>query len=191
MPRYDVPNAAPEPLRLVQQFVNTSDHEHSRELLATPAGLAEWIAAAGVAPVRRAMSADVGRARELREALRDLLAANGGGVAAPAGSVATLNRAAKRGGLALELDPSGRPAFVASRADVPGALAQIVGVAAAAMLDGSWARLKTCRNCRWAFYDYSRNRSAAWCSMSICGNRVKTRRYRERASIRRVDRGRG
>jgi predicted RNA-binding Zn ribbon-like protein len=51
------------------------------------------------------------------------------------------------------------------------------------MSDGSWSRLKCCRNhdCRWSFYDYSKNRSATWCSMQICGNRTKTRAYRQRA----------
>ena len=32
--------------------------------------------------------------------------------------------------------------------------------------------------CRWAFLDTSKNRSRAWCSMSVCGNRTKTRAYR-------------
>ena len=40
MPRYDVPKAAPEPLRLVQRFVNTVDHEHRREWIGTTAELA-------------------------------------------------------------------------------------------------------------------------------------------------------
>jgi predicted RNA-binding Zn ribbon-like protein len=31
-----------------------------------------------------------------------------------------------------------------------------------------------------SFYDYSPNRSAAWCSMQLCGNRAKTRAYRRR-----------
>jgi predicted RNA-binding Zn ribbon-like protein len=48
------------------------------------------------------------------------------------------------------------------------------------MLDGSWSRLKACRQCGWAFYDYSRNRSGSWCSMQLCGNRTKTRAYRRR-----------
>jgi predicted RNA-binding Zn ribbon-like protein len=48
------------------------------------------------------------------------------------------------------------------------------------MLDGTWERLKACRNCYWSFYDYSPNRSATWCSMQICGNRQKTRAYRRR-----------
>jgi len=110
LPRYDLPNAAPEPLRLVQRFVNTLDHEHGREWIGTPATLAEWLGA-------------------------------------PVGE-----------------DP----------------LDQVVAVALGAMLDGSWPPLKACPNCWWAFYDYSRNRSASWCSMQLCGNRLKTRAYRRR-----------
>ncbi|HKC76276.1 MAG TPA: CGNR zinc finger domain-containing protein [Chloroflexota bacterium] len=43
-------------------------------------------------------------------------------------------------------------------------------------------RLKICRNetCRWAFYDYSKNRSGAWCTMAVCGSRSKARTYRQR-----------
>jgi predicted RNA-binding Zn ribbon-like protein len=66
--------------------------------------------------------------------------------------------------------------------DVEGALGRVLAVAFTAMLDGTWLRLKVCRNhaCRWSFYDYSRNRSASWCSMQLCGNRTKTRSYRRR-----------
>ena len=60
------------------------------------------------------------------------------------------------------------------------ALGRIVAVAVTAMLDGTWPRLKVCRNCGWSFYDYSKNRSASWCSMQLCGNRAKTRAYRKR-----------
>jgi predicted RNA-binding Zn ribbon-like protein len=50
------------------------------------------------------------------------------------------------------------------------------------MADGTWSRLKACRadDCLWAFYDGSRNHSAAWCSMASCGNRAKARAYRSR-----------
>jgi ubiquinone biosynthesis protein len=51
-----------------------------------------------------------------------------------------------------------------------------------AMRDATWGRLKSCPNCRWAFYDESKNRSATWCSMELCGNRLKTKRYRARRS---------
>ena len=56
----------------------------------------------------------------------------------------------------------------------------VVAIVLGAMLDGTWSRLKACRNCCWSFYDYSPNRSATWCSMQLCGNRSKTRTYRTR-----------
>ena len=63
---------------------------------------------------------------------------------------------------------------------VDGVLGSVLAAAFDCMRDGSWSRLKACRNCHWAFYDESRNRSAAWCSMQLCGNRLKTRAYRLR-----------
>ena len=65
------------------------------------------------------------------------------------------------------------------------ALAAVCAVALGAMLDGTWSRLKACRNCHWSFYDNSPNRSATWCSMQLCGNRTKTRAYRRRKSTTR------
>ena len=167
MPRYDLPNAAPEPLRLVQRFVNTLDHEHGREWIGTPAELSEWLGAS-------ATEADLRRAHELREALRALLRANNG---APldADAVTTVNRAARR--LTLELDARAGVTIVGEDP-----LDRVLAVALGAMIDGSWTRLKACRNCRWAFYDFSRNRSASWCSMRLCGNRLKTRAYRRRSA---------
>jgi len=42
-------------------------------------------------------------------------------------------------------------------------------------------RLKICGNCGWLFLDRSRNRSRAWCDMTVCGNRAKaSRHYRRR-----------
>jgi len=66
VPRYDLPKAAPEPLRRVQLFVNTVDFERDRDWLD------ELLAEQGVTPTR----AELARARETREALRELLYAN-------------------------------------------------------------------------------------------------------------------
>ena len=57
-------------------------------------------------------------------------------------------------------------------------------LAAARLADaGAWPRVKLCASetCRWAFVDESRNRSRAWCSMQVCGNRAKARTFRARA----------
>jgi predicted RNA-binding Zn ribbon-like protein len=167
-PRYDVPKAAPAPLRLVQEFVNTVDLEHDREWLA------EWLESRGVRPTPR----NLARAAEVREALRELLRANNGRGRAK-NAIAALDSAARAAKLTVdfarrELRPEAR--------GLEGVLGTVLVVAFTAMADGSWGRLKSCRNqtCSWAFYDYSKNRSASWCSMLLCGNRRKTRAYRAR-----------
>jgi predicted RNA-binding Zn ribbon-like protein len=73
---------------------------------------------------------------------------------------------------ATELEPVGRGA--------DSAVATVLDILHEAQISGSWPRLKACRQCGYAFFDRSKNRSAAWCAMSICGNRTKNRAYRRR-----------
>jgi predicted RNA-binding Zn ribbon-like protein len=169
-PRYDLPKAAPEPLRQVQRFVNTVDLSHDREWLVA------WLAEQGITFLT---DADLERARTVREALRELLFANLGGVVAD-GAYGALAATADRAALTIDFDGL---ALGVQAVGLDGVLGRIVVVSFQSMLDGSWGRLKCCRNhdCRWAFYDKSRNRSATWCSMQICGNRTKTRSYRLRS----------
>jgi predicted RNA-binding Zn ribbon-like protein len=183
VPRYDVPRAADGPLRLVQLFVNTVDLERADEWLPTGDALGEWLGSHGLPVERVPTQAELGRAIALREALRELLRGNAvGGPQATA--VAAVNEAALAGRVCVALDETGSPQVQARAAGVDGALGAIVAVALAAMLDGSWGRLKACRRCGWAFYDSSKNRSATWCSMQLCGNRSKTRAYRRRRTER-------
>ena len=67
-----------------------------------------------------------------------------------------------------------------ARGGVDGAVATLLGILHEAQLTGQWPRLKGCRQCGYAFFDRSKNRSAAWCAMSICGNRTKNRAYYRR-----------
>jgi predicted RNA-binding Zn ribbon-like protein len=48
--------------------------------------------------------------------------------------------------------------------------------------DGSLDRLKMCASeeCRRVFYDRSKPSTRRWCMSTLCGNRIKTRAYRER-----------
>lgn len=41
--------------------------------------------------------------------------------------------------------------------------------------------IKQCGNCGYLFVDKSKNNSRKWCSMEICGNRVKARRFAKKA----------
>ena len=159
-PRYDVPKAAAEPLRQVQLFLNSADVEHGVDWLP------DWLR-------ERGLEAEFERALELREALR-LLVLGHNGIPVEPTAVSQVNAASGR--LSLRLDEDGR-VRVTTRGD---ALDEVLATAFGSMLDGTWQRLKACRNCHWSFYDYSPNRSATWCSMQLCGNRTKTRAYRRR-----------
>ena len=171
-PRYDLPKAAPPPLRLVQLFLNTENHETGRELLRSPADAAAWFAEQGVA-VGAVRPTQLARAHELRSALRTFVA---DGTPTPA-----LREAADRSRLTIDLE---RPGLVANAAGLDGALGAILGLVYDAVRDGSWSRLKACQTCGWAFWDESRSRTGTWCSMQLCGNRAKVRRYRRRLSSR-------
>ena len=177
-----MPNAAPEPLRLVQKFLNSVDLESGREWLASPADLEHWLRENGFPPDEVSES-DLRRAVGVREALRALARANAGDPI-PATAVAALDEASRDARFALAIDERGRIALQASASGLEGVLGSLMAVVVQAGFDGTWARLKSCSHCRWAYYDYSRNRSGRWCSMELCGNRAKTRAYRRRRSGR-------
>lgn len=171
---------APGQLALVQAFLNTHFDlvgEHGAEVLHSPSAAATWLAAQGLLPQGTGMSAvDLERLLALRRALRDVIRA---------GEFGQLD--AQAAGLPCELRfADGGPRFVpAEQAGIPGALGALLGITAAAMLDGRWARLKLCPgpHCDWAFYDHSRNQSGRWCSMSVCGGRVKARAHYHRRRV--------
>ena len=171
---------APGRLEAVRAFINTADLEAGTDAIGSPSALAAWLTRNGLmARGRRVTSQDHVMALELREALRDLIEGNAGRPV-PADATVRLDRIAASvplrlsfaGGIHVEPEPvGGGPAL--------GRLLAAVHEAAA---DGLWSRLKVCGNdeCRWAFYDTSRNRSGAWCTMAICGNRMKGRAFRRR-----------
>jgi predicted RNA-binding Zn ribbon-like protein len=172
---------APGELELVRLFVNTADLEDGTDALATPDALAGWLEQHGLARGASATEADVAAARELREAIRGLLLENNG-VLAREESAAALSRTAERARLALRFEAAGQARLEPAAPGVDGALGRLVAIAAAAMADGTWSRLKACQAdpCGWAFYDHARNHSRRWCSMAVCGNRTKARSYRRR-----------
>ena len=174
---------APGPLRVVQRFVNSVDRENEREELETPAALERLLGELGVEGEHAAplTEADLRRALDVREALRELLLANNGGRVGEE-ALRTLESASRAAQFALRLEPShGR--LVAQAPGLDGALGRILAVVHAAMVDGSWRRLKACPRevCFWVFYDRSKNLSSKWCAMSVCGNRTKKARARATA----------
>lgn len=178
-------NPAPGALETVRAFVNTLDIDDGIELLTGPDELAHWLAehdlADGGATDLRAGAADVRHAIELREALRAHLLAHHD-QPLPADAAATLDAAAQRARLTLRFSGPDATSLEPGAGGVDGALGRLLAIVARAIEDGTWRRLKVCPadTCQWAFYDASRNRSAVWCDMRVCGNRAKVRGFRER-----------
>lgn len=119
-------------------------------------------------------SDDLVAARKLRDGLRRAATAEAG--------VSTLAL------FPLHIRLSERPELVPAARGVEGALAEIALRCVEASLRGTWQRVKLCAadDCRYAFYDNGKNQLGRWCSMRVCGTRVKTHHYRarQRSSLR-------
>ena len=173
---------APGRLELLQRFVNTWNHElpESWDRIGTPKRAQTWLRRNEL--IGRGVTvtdAEVARLRAVREALRSVVGANGTDDQDPA-AIDALRAAALAATLTVTIDDQGRTGLRAPSATADGAIAVLFSIMHDAQVAGHWVRLKGCRQCRYAFYDRSRNRSAAWCSMSICGNRSKNRSYYRR-----------
>jgi hypothetical protein len=191
---------------LVESFLNSIDLESGRDDLDSCVRFRGWLIANGrPAAADTVTAADLMFAREVRDALREEVR-----VHADAGQVFPapqpfgpapqpfrpapqpfrpaphdrLNALVARVTLCAHFTADGlrvRPA----EEGVRGVLGEVLAAAVVADLNGRWQRLKICRegHCQVAFYDRSKNSSRCWCSMSVCGNRNKTRAYRGRRRV--------
>lgn len=177
----------PEPLRLLESFVNSVDVEDDTDDLATLEAFRAWLTSHGRPTVGQAAGTDdLDLARELRDALRAELAAHA--TEPPAGrrdeTLARIDAVAV--GLPLRVRISAAGMTLEPAADgVRAVLGEVVAAMLLAGEDGTWRRLKICREetCQYAYYDWSKNGSKTWCSMRVCGNRNKTRAYRQRRIV--------
>lgn len=166
---------------LLVDFVNTRDVEDETDAIAAPAQLRAWIAQHAGEYLPELEAEDLRPVLELREALRALMLTNNG-VPAAERELAPLHAAAERSRYRLAFDPDGKLSLAPARADLSGFESRLLLALERLQCEDAWPRLKACTDegCHWAFYDATRNRSRTWCSMDVCGNREKTRRYRAR-----------
>jgi predicted RNA-binding Zn ribbon-like protein len=170
---------APGRLETVRDFINTLEFSGGADdkFTAGPDELASWCRESGICP--NIDDAGLARLRDFREALRLVLETHVAEGEEPALWQA-LEPFAEQACYKLHITSDGRPALRAQGAGADGAIAELFAIIYDAIADGTWARLKACRkhSCRFAFYDRSKNGSGVWCSMQVCGNRVKAQKRR-------------
>ena len=178
-------------------FVNTTAviGGESVDLIDGFGRLVEWLGAAGLADaaacdaLRRhsggEAEATVAEARQFRAGLRRAAEAAADGGAVPASVVRAVNTVLRRGPRYIHLRGSGRAFEKTLRVDEwsPARLLVPVAEAAATLLaERDLARVKRCGNpaCVLFFYDASKNQGRRWCSMEVCGNRMKVAAHHRR-----------
>jgi len=154
-----------DPADLIVRFLNTLDVEEATDAIDTLDGWVGWLSAQGLdGCFGRQDDRALEEARELRGDLRALA----GGEQHAQGRQVDIQVALTADGL-VELSAPTAAGFLAA-------------AAAKVAIEARINRIKICPadDCRWAFYDTSRNRSRQWCSMEVCGNRAKARTHRQR-----------
>jgi predicted RNA-binding Zn ribbon-like protein len=128
------------------------------------------------------------QARHFRTVIRRTAERIVSGKAVQAETVETINHVLKaRAGYAQIVRVNGRfeRRFQAERSDASSVLVPIAEAASELLCSGDLSLVKKCRNagCILYFYDTTKNRTRQWCSMSICGNRMKVAaHYRRKRS---------
>lgn len=170
-------------IRLIVSFFNTVDIEAGTDVLRTTGGILRWLVSRGLAaPTDSVGVEDQAELVELRDALRGLLAA-GSAMGVGQGYLETANRTAGRIPLIVSVDANGTMRLESRESSASArTISAILLAVLQAQGDGSWSRIKVCRNpgCQWVFYDRSKNQIRRWCDMRVCGNRAKARNFRER-----------
>jgi len=169
----------PEQLHLVESFANSMDVDLGQDDLDSAARFGRWLAAHGF-PGAEPGDPELALAVGIRAALRDELVAHHDRLASTEAR-ARLDGYAER--IPLRASFAGGPAtLVPAGQGVTAMLGAVLAAVVLAEREGGWQRLKICREetCQRVFFDKSKNQSKTWCSMQVCGNRSKTRTYRDR-----------
>ncbi|MET4385745.1 putative RNA-binding Zn ribbon-like protein [Bradyrhizobium sp. F1.4.3] len=182
----------PDALANVYDFANSLDLRHfthcgvqhqQAEELADPSALGDWmhqhgLIDRGAVPSQRTFAA----ALQLRGAIRDYLKSDPAERHRKAAATAPLNKAMEP--FALRVAAIGKDGFglMPMQADAQAGLSAIVAELYNAAATGTLGRLKMCAagECQRVFFDRSKPGTRRWCQSTLCGNREKTRTYRER-----------
>ncbi|AXI85013.1 CGNR zinc finger domain-containing protein [Streptomyces griseoincarnatus] len=176
---------APGGLALVQELLNTrAIPPYGEDVLAGGGTGVRWLRDVTAAwaeeqgwpgPSGEPRAGDLERVRALRERLAALVTGEAEPVRAP-------TDVSVRPGL----DEEGRVALVPAGSPGEWLEGAVWAQVLLAQADGTWQRLKLCREpaCRSAFYDRSRNNSGVWHDVRRCGNAANLRASRARRKQR-------
>lgn len=149
------------------------------ERIPTPRRLVDWLAVNGLA-VESCTTAQLERARELRESIHAAATAAAMHEALPASAVHVINDRSIQGRAAAILTPEGNRRWqLGSDSRVEDALSVIAADAISIIAGERDGKLALCASptCRAAFFDTSQSRTRKWCDMNTCGNRQKKARF--------------
>ena len=182
----------PDALANLYDFANTLDLRHfihhgvqhqQAEELATPLDLGAWMREHGLAPRGTVPSQKMFEgALRLRHAIRDYLKSDSTERHRKTAVMESLNKAMEPFPLRVAGLGNDGMRLVPAQADAPAGLSAIVAEIYDASANGTLDRLKMCAadQCQRVFYDRSKPGTRRWCQSTLCGNREKTRAYRER-----------
>ena len=166
----------------VRHFVHHGVQHMQSDELAGPRELDAWMAARGLswtgAKVTPAMFET---ALQLRASVRSYLECDPVERRRNKEAVRSLNKAMSLFPLLAEAR-SDRMVLRAARDDALAGLSSVVAELYDGSSRGTLDRLKMCaaEECRRVFFDRSKPATRRWCMSTLCGNRIKTRNYRER-----------
>jgi predicted RNA-binding Zn ribbon-like protein len=167
----------------VRRFVHHGTQHQQSDELAGPRELGTWMAQRGLMKdnAGKIAPAMFEAALRLRSDIRAYLACDPAERRKNEGDADHLNKALASFPLAAAMR-HGRLVLQPSRSDAVAGLAHVVAELYQAFVTGTLDRLKMCaaEECRRVFFDRSKPATRRWCMSTLCGNRIKTRNYRER-----------
>jgi predicted RNA-binding Zn ribbon-like protein len=167
----------------------------SVELLPDTVALEKWLLAAGLVTStngerllrrwRDSVEAQrfLEELRRFRERLRAVVIQREAGEAVSARFLAEVNRLLEKYPTRIALSAAGGKLQreVLFEPSTPSEVwAPIAAATADLLTEVDPSRIRKCESCIMHFYDVSKKSSRRWCSMNICGNRVKVAAYRQR-----------
>jgi predicted RNA-binding Zn ribbon-like protein len=182
----------PDELANLYDFVNSLDLRHFThrgvarmpdDELTGPRELAAWMSARGLLQSGgRITPAMLETALELRSGVRAYLECDPIARRKNKAVLRSLDRVTGLFPLAAAVGDGGNMILRPARNDALAGLSIIVAELYNGAANGALDRLKTCASeeCRRAFFDRSKPGTRRWCVSTLCGNRIKTRTYRER-----------